>query len=281
MKHPVLAGLATAVLFSLASPALSEAPGTDLRLYTLDCGTLALDDMGIFSDTGEHAGEAGVMAVPCFLVRRGDDWLLWDAGLGDRLAVIPGGVHQLGGQWTVRRTLAAQLQDLGLAPADIAYVALSHAHADHSGNIDLFPDATWLMDPVELSAARAEPTPLGVDRGLLKVLDTASIRPIEGDMDVFGDGRVLILKTPGHTAGHKSLLVRLRNSGPVLLTGDLFHTRENRAYRRVPSPNVDRADTLASFDRFEGVAARESARVIVQHSPQDVATLPAPPFWLD
>lgn len=132
-----------------------------------------------------------------------------------------------------------------------------------------------------MSAARAEPTPLGVDPGLLKVLDTASIRPVEGDMDVFGDGSVLILKTPGHTAGHKSLLVRLRTAGPVLLTGDLFHTRENRAYRRVPTPNVDRADTLASFDRFEGVAARESARVIVQHSPEDVATLPASPSWLD
>lgn len=137
------------------------------------------------------------------------------------------------------------------------------------------------MDPVGLAAARAHPTPLGVDPGLLKVLDTVRIRPVEGHMDVFGDGSVLILKTPGHTAGHKSLPVRLRTSGPVLLTGDLFHTRENKAYRSVPAPNVDRADTLASFDRFEGVAARESARVIVQHSPEDVAALPASPSWLD
>lgn len=281
MNRLSFAGLAATALLAFASSGTAQAPAADLRLYTLDCGTLTLDDMGMFSDTGEHAGEAGVMAVPCFLVRHGDDWLLWDTGLGDRLAAFPGGVHQLGGQWAVRRTLEAQLQSLSLKPEDIDYVALSHTHADHSGNVDLFPDATWLMDPLELAAARAQPTPLGVDPGLLKVLDTARIRPIEGDMDVFGDGSVLLLKTPGHTAGHKSLLVRLRNSGPILLTGDLFHTRENRAYRRVPGPNVDRADTLASFDRFEGVAARESARVIIQHSPEDVAALPASPLSLD
>jgi glyoxylase-like metal-dependent hydrolase (beta-lactamase superfamily II) len=281
MNRLSFAGLVATALFTFASSAMAQAPTVDLRLYTLDCGTLALDDMGLFSDTGEHTGESGVMAVPCFLVRHGDEWLLWDTGLGDRLAAVPGGVHQLGGQWTVRRTLAGQLQAMGLRPADIDYVALSHTHADHSGNVDLFPDATWLTDPAELAAARALPAPLGVDPELLKPLDTAKIRLVHGDMDVFGDGSVLILKTPGHTAGHKSLLIRLPRSGPVLLTGDLYHTRENRAYRRVPGPNVDRADTLASFDRFEGVAAHESARVIIQHSTEDVAALPSPPSWLD
>lgn len=273
--------LAVFAALAVASPAAAQNASADLRLYTLDCGTLTLDDMGLFSDTGEHAGEAGVMAVPCFLVQHGDEWLLWDTGLGDRLAAVPGGVHQLGGQWTVTRTLASQLQALGLSPADVDYVALSHTHADHSGNVDLFPDATWLVDPVELSAARARPAPLGVDPELLTTLDGAIVRPVEGDLDVFGDGSVLILKTPGHTQGHKSLLIRLRKSGPVLLSGDLFHTRENRAWRRVPGPNVDRADTLASFDRFEGVAAHESARVIIQHSVEDVAALPASPSWLD
>lgn len=281
MHRPSFLALAVVAALALASAASARPSPPDVRLYTLDCGTLTLDDMGLFSDAGEHAGETGVMAVPCFLVRHGDDWLLWDTGLGDRLAAVPGGVHQLGGQWTVTRTLASQLQALGLTPADMTYVALSHTHADHSGNVDLFPDATWLLDPAELSAARAQPTPLGVQPALLEGLDTATIRPVDGDLDVFGDGTVVILRTPGHTAGHKSLLIRLVKAGPVLLTGDLFHTRENRAYRRVPGPNVDRADTLASFDRFEGVAAHESARVIIQHSVEDVAALPAPPAWLD
>lgn len=283
MTRFAILAAAIAVVFTSASTAMAQraSPTEPLRLYTLDCGTLSLDDMASFSDTGEHAGERGVMTVPCFLIRHRSEWLLWDTGLGDRLAAIPGGINQFGGQWTVGRTLVSQLDELGLKPSDITYVALSHTHADHSGNADLFPAATWIMDPLELAGLHSEPAPLGVIPGLLKVLDHAAIRRFDGDADVFGDGSVMILKTPGHTPGHKSLLIRLKTAGPILLTGDLYHTRENRAYHRVPSVNVSRADTLASFGRFDGVAAHENARVIVQHSIEDIATLPAAPFWLE
>lgn len=275
------AALAAVLCFTSVAQAQSAPASAPLHLYTLDCGTLALDDMAPFSDTGEHAGERGVMAVPCFLIRHGSEWLLWDTGLGDRLAAVPGGISQFGGQWTVGRTLVSQLDGLGLKPSDITYVALSHTHADHSGNANLFPNATWIMDPVELAGLHADPAPLGVIPSLLTVLDHATIRRFDGDADVFGDGSVLILKTPGHTPGHKSLLIRLKAAGPILLTGDLYHTRENRAYHRVPSVNVSRADTLASFGRFDGVAAHENARIIVQHSTEDVATLPVAPAWLE
>lgn len=288
MSRHILRSMAATLAVALTSvfgagqaSAQGQASDPAVRLYTLDCGRLEIDDMAPFSDTGEHADERGVMAVPCFLIRHASGWLLWDTGLGDRLAAIPGGVHQLGGQWTVRTTLVGQLAELGLSPSDITYVALSHTHADHSGNANLFPSATWLMDSTEVTGLSANPPPLGVDPSLLTVLQTAKIRPVDGDADVFGDGSVLILKTPGHTAGHKSLLVRLTGAGPILLTGDLYHTRENRAYGRVPSVNQNRADTLASFGRFEGVAARASARVIIQHSREDVASLPVFPAWLE
>ena len=241
------------------------APTPPLRLYTLDCGSLQLQDMGLFSDTGEHAGEAGVMAVPCYLIRHGDDWLLWDTGLGDDLAALPDGKDQLGGHWTVHRTLASQLADLGLAPRDIDYVALSHLHADHSGNSGLFPGSTWLLPAEELRWGAASPAPLGVDAALVARLPHDRLRPIDGDHDVFGDGSVMILRAPGHTPGHRILLVRLVGAGPVLLSGDLFHTRELRAVagadgQRRPRRYLGLHRSLCRSRRLRKRAGRDPAR---------------------
>ena len=264
-----------------ASPTVSATRAPEVRLYTLDCGTLAIDDMGMFSDTGEHAGEKGRLAVPCYLVKHGSDWLLWDTGLGDRLAALPDGERKLGGHWTVRRTLSSQLAALGLKPGDIRYVALSHTHADHSGNIALFPRATWLLSPTELAWARGRPTPLGVDATLIAGLAKVRIEPVADDRDVFGDGTVRILRAPGHTPGHKLLVVDLPRSGTVLLSGDLFHSRENYEKSLVPPVNVSRADTLASFDRFARLVRNTHARVVIQHAPEDFAAMPAFPKFLD
>jgi N-acyl homoserine lactone hydrolase len=103
------------------------------------------------------------------------------------------------------------------------------------------------------------------------------VEPVTLDKDVFGDGTVVMLDTPGHTPGHHALLVRLKEMGPVLLTGDLAHFRENYEGTGVPTFNTDRAQTLASFDRFKKIAANLNATVIIQHDPRDVGKLPAFP----
>lgn len=99
---------------------------------------------------------------------------------------------------------------------------------------------------------------------------------VAGDKDVFGDGSVIMLALPGHTPGHSALLVKLK-SGPVLFSGDQYHFTEQVKNRGVPAFNVDRADTLASHDRFDRIAANVRAKVIIQHEPADVAKLPAFP----
>ena len=104
----------------------------------------------------------------------------------------------------------------------------------------------------------------------------AKVEPVARDKDVFGDKSVMILDMPGHTPGHKALLVRLK-SGPVLLTGDLYHATEQVANRGVPAFNTNRADTLASFDRFQAVARSLKAKVIIQHESKDIAKLPVFP----
>ena len=91
---------------------------------------------------------------------------------------------------------------------------------------------------------------------------------------------VVVIQAPGHTTGHTVLLVRLAETGPILLSGDLWHLAEGRAGRRVPVFDTDRAQTLASMDRVEALVSATGARVIIQHAPADHASLPRSPASL-
>lgn len=255
----------------------TQGTAVGLRLYALDCGRIQVADMGMFSDTGEYDGRPGNLVSPCFVVVHPKGTLLWDTGLGDHLAgkgpVTDGGVTL-----QVERSLQSQLQLIGVKRID--YLAFSHTHFDHTGNAQAFPNATWLVNRQELDAALKNPGAF-VNPDHIRPPRQARQITIEGDHDVFGDGSVRILRTPGHTEGHQVLLLRLAGSGPVILSGDLYHTRENRHYQRVPAFNASRADTLASMNRIETIARNLGARIIVQHDPADFAALPQAPAYLE
>ena len=254
---------------------------TGVRLYTLDCGRAELKDMAMFSDTGEYDGKPGAIAVSCFVIQHPKGTLVWDTGMGDNLAEKKDGVDNGGIHMTVSVTLAEQLKALGLAPSDVTYVAFSHFHFDHTGSANLFTNSTWILNQSELHWALSSPTPGGVVPAVFSGYKTAKTNMIDGDFDVFGDGSVRILRTPGHTPGHQVLEIRLKKAGTVILSGDLYHTHENRTFKRVPGFNYERADTLASMDRVEKIVKNTKARFIVQHDGKDVASLPKFPAYLE
>ncbi|MEA3161750.1 MAG: N-acyl homoserine lactone hydrolase [Gammaproteobacteria bacterium] len=265
---------------SAACPAAASVK--ELRLYVLDCGHATFKDMGGFSDTGEYDGKPGEIAVPCFLIRHPKGDLLWDAGLGDHYNYPKEGSDAAPGvHVTVPVTLVAQLQSLNLTPKHVNFIAFSHLHWDHTGNANDFPDSVWIMNKTELAAALVLPPPGGVLPETWSVYKTAKTETIDGDYDVFGDGRVMILRAPGHTPGSQVLKLKLQKSGTVILSGDLYHLRANRLLKRVPVYNVDRADTLASMSRIETIVKNTHARLIVQHDPRDFQALPKPPAYLD
>lgn len=270
---------------ALACGAASQPPRStaapEVRLYTLDCGRIDFDDLKGFSDTGEHDGETESMPVSCFLIRHGAEWMLWDAGLGDEIASSPAGRTVVGLHFRVPRTLASQLAELGLRPSDIGRVGLSHLHADHSGNVGLFTGATFLVSPRDLAWASGPTPPDGVRRDVVTALQHSLIKPVAEDLDVWGDGSVVMLSTPGHTPGHHSLMVRLRRSGVVLLSGDVAHFQRNYDENLVPLGNVSRAETIASIGRLKGLAAHHHARVVIQHAKGVFESLPRPPSYLD
>ena len=170
-----------------------------------------------------------------------------------------------------------------IAAAQIRYIAVSHYHFDHIGQAAAFDSATLLIGAEDLAAVRkGDRLPDNSTDSATQLAPWVSggkpVEGLSGDKDVFGDGSVMILRLPGHTPGHQALLVRLPRRGNILLTGDLYHFPENRTNRNVPKFNTDRADTLASMDRFEGLARSQRATVIIQHELADVAKLPRFPL---
>lgn len=258
----------------------SDAPPA-VTLTRLDCGGMTgPQPLAAFNDAGESDTLSKKLVSSCYLVRHGSDLLLWDTGI----ATPSDG-------WVPGPPLPEQLAELGVKPGEVKYVGISHYHWDHTGQAGDFPDATLLVGENDWQAIQHGEKPIGAapanlahwlpGNGAAKPGKVQTIPPTVGDLDLFGDGTVIVLNTPGHTPGHHSLLVRLKHTGPVLLTGDLVHYSENYAEDGVPVFNTSRAESLASIDRFKRLAESLKAMVVIQHEPADLAKLPTFPKAAD
>lgn len=288
LTQTLLTGATAAILAACAPPAeappaeappppaeTAEAPAPALYVDVLDCGTIAISDLDAFSSAGDYAGQADEFTNTCYLVNHPNGRLLWDLGLPSQLAGQPPFTQQIF-TVSVDRTITDQLADLGVVPSELTYVAISHAHFDHIGQVDQVQGATWLVNQTEYDymfpadgGPPADPS-LAANFALFKPMETQTI---SDGHDVFGDGSVVIFQTPGHTPGHSSLQLTLPETGPVLLTGDLYHRTESRALGRVPRFNTSEESTLASMAAFEARATDLGAKVVIQHEPADVEPL--------
>jgi N-acyl homoserine lactone hydrolase len=269
-KLMVLAGI-LAVL--MGSAVAMGASGLE-RLYVLHCGQNIGKDQSRWSP-GVNEGKSIEFSDNCYLIRHAKGLLLWDTGVPDAVATMPDGMVVANGAITYRRvtTLAAQLTALGIKPADVTYVAVSHTHGDHVGNVALFPSSTILIQGAEYDWAMTQPTKPAFAA-------TQKIEKLAGDRDVFGDGSVTILATPGHTPGHQSLLVLLPKTGALVLSGDAVHFKDNWEQRRVPSMNFNRDQTLASLQRIATVLAEHKAQLWINHDkPQSDQLKYAPQYY--
>lgn len=243
----------------LALTARGVAAQTVDRLYIMDCGRNEATDQARWSP-GVNVGKPIELSDNCYLMKHGGQWLLWDTGYPDAVADKP--LTNAIGTATRPRKLADQLVEVGVRPTDITFVAVSHTHGDHVGNVDMFPAATLLIQKAEVDWAFADgkQPPFGKDRPM---------KPLAGDFDVFGDGSAVILSTPGHTPGHQSLLVHLPKTGYVVLTGDLAHFKDNWDNNRVPSMNTSAEQTRTSHDKVQKVLEEKKAQLWINH---DMAT---------
>jgi glyoxylase-like metal-dependent hydrolase (beta-lactamase superfamily II) len=261
-----------AILLLIASAGHAQSPTQakgPLQLWRLDCGSLEVD-LSAFSDTGLYAGQRRMLTSSCYLIRNGDQYLLWDTGLDGAIAGKP---RDKDGS-ELKKGLVTQLARVGVQPSDVKFLGISHYHYDHTGQAADFPQATLLIGKRDFEVVKSREQL--ARRFAPWLTGGGKVEEVVRDKDVFGDGRVTMLGLPGHTPGHSALLVRLA-SGPVLLSGDQYHFAEQVANRGVPTFNADRADTLASHDRFDRLAKNLGARVIIQHEPRDISKVPALP----
>jgi N-acyl homoserine lactone hydrolase len=277
MKKKLAAAAAFLSLTGFQAPPLQK-PLPELSLWRLDCGNFVIKDFNaFFSDTMAYApGKAKDITSSCYLIRNGDRYMLWDTGLTARLIGNPQDTPAQ--KIELKTTILDQLKRIGVRPDQIEMIGISHYHSDHLGQAASFPKAKLVIGKGDLDALSAKPPRAGLEPDLLKpwISGGGKVVAAAGDVDLFRDGRVIMLKTPGHTPGHNALLVKLA-SGNVLLTGDLYHFTEQVLIKGVPPFNTDRADTLASMDRFDKIARNIRAKVIIQHEPADIRKLPAFP----
>jgi N-acyl homoserine lactone hydrolase len=274
---PVVLVVGLGGVFGAAAQAPStkkaEPPKT-MRLYVFDCGLLNIAPAGVarYHVTPAEAGETR-MPVPCFLVAHPKGTLMWDVG------VIPdetveamaskGGAHfdvNPVSAAVVTRTLKSQLAAIGYSPTDITYVAISHAHKDHSANLNEFAASTWLVRPAEREFMwkkgneRVEPS------FYTKLEHSKSISLEKDEYDVFGDGKAVIKAAPGHTPGHQVLILQLASLGRVMIAGDLYHYLPERTFHRAPPDNEFSVQQSAdSRTRIEEYVKKTNTTLWIEH----------------
>jgi N-acyl homoserine lactone hydrolase len=262
---------------------LEPKPAAVERMYVIDCGENQLKDLSRWTP-GENVGKPFLFGDHCYLIKHAKGWMLWDTGNPDRLAALPNGLPNPAGTITafMKKPLADSLKEIGVAPGDIAYFAMSHSHGDHSGNANLFAASTIYMQQAEYDAVFG-PTPdkYGFAVANFEKLKGAKFVMLHGDYDVFGDGSVVIKSTPGHTPGHQSLAVRLPKRGVVLLTGDLVHLVYSWDHDIVPGFNFDVEASRRSIATMKDFVAKNNAQVWVNHDKAQHDALPAAPAYVE
>jgi N-acyl homoserine lactone hydrolase len=254
---------------------------SELRLYVLDCGTISAMDPALFGLRASEINREATFVTPCYLIVHPKGTLIWDVGQvpdqdipDDGTEVVQQGILK------AKRRLGPQLAAIGFEPKDITYIAMSHYHADHTANANMFAGSIWIVQQAEYDVMFSD-AQVGIRMpDTYKDLKTARrITLNNADYDVFGDGSVIIKTAPGHTPGHQMLFLKLKKFGPLLLAGDLYHLPEERTLDRVPTFDFDAAMTRATRKKVDQFLQQTGATLWIQHDPPTYASLKKAPQY--
>jgi N-acyl homoserine lactone hydrolase len=272
--------IAAALIAGCAGSGTERQAGVQ-RLYAFNCGEARVKDVSRWSP-GVNVGKPMDFSDNCYLIRHARGLMLWDTGYADAVAAMPNGLDTPLQVARRQKTLASQLAEIGVAPAQVTHIAFSHTHSDHVGNANLFTSATLYMQEPEYEAAFGpNAAKFNFAAANYDKLRASPVVKLKGDHDVFGDGSVTVISTPGHTPGHQSLLVRLPKTGPVLLSGDAVHFQDNWENRRVPAFNFSKEESLKSMEKMAALLASTGAQLWINHDKAQSERIPRSPAYVE
>jgi glyoxylase-like metal-dependent hydrolase (beta-lactamase superfamily II) len=281
-RHWIAGALAVVGIVASSVEAQRSQPAPQSpRIYIFDNGAISGLDPALFNFKREELGELDFVNVS-YLIVHPLGTLMFDAGAvpdshfeADASPVVEGIV-------SATKPLLPQLAAAGYAPGDVTFFALSHFHSDHTANANEFANATWIVQKAERDFMFAD-SPQGIIQpATYAALRNADTKILDNeDFDVFGDGTVVIMATPGHTPGHQVVAVKLASRGTVLLGGDLYHYPEERTTGRVPTFEFDADQSKASRARVEQYLKDNDAALWIEHDTATHAALPRAPGYVD
>jgi len=280
-----------AALFAGAASAQAQ----DIRLYVFSSGALTIGK-GVLQNFGPMDPPIQV-PVGFYLVKHPKGNVLFDTGNNDNLINDinwwPKGLQGLNPVRTPDVGIHAQLDKIQVKPDDVKYVVASHLHLDHGGNVSRFPNSTIVLQKSEIqNAFWPEPGTGGpyIIGDVMPLRAPNSNNPnaqkmiqLDGDLDIFGDGSVVVKRWVAHTPGSQMMIVKLKNSGTIVLTGDNVYFREN-VEKNLP-PNIVLAyyptGFYTAYEFIRHLMATQKADYFTAHDPDAFKAMKKPPAFYD
>jgi glyoxylase-like metal-dependent hydrolase (beta-lactamase superfamily II) len=279
-------GLALGLAWFVAATPFAQAQ-QNAKLYVFTSGSL-----GGFPKAALQIGGQGNIdwaPVSFYVITHPRGNIIFDTGNNDKTITDPDGwwgplAKGFGLKMTKDDAMAAQLAKIGLKTDDIKYVVVGHLHLDHGGNIAPFPNATLVAQNDELKAAwwPDEGYSLYYLPGDFAMTKSMKVVRLDGDLDLFGDGTFRLFRAPGHTPGSQFAVVRLKNSGPIILTSDTVYLKESLDKNLIPPiPGTwSPMGMYQGYQRIRLIRDTEGAQLFIAHDPELFkATRHAPEFY--
>lgn len=282
MRRMILALLAAATVSIVVAEAQQKPPVvTSPRIYVFEAGSIKGLDPKLFNFTREELKEVDFINI-AYLIVHPKGTVMFDTGGIPDSAFKPGGGTVTEGIMSATKPLKPQLAAIGYTPSDIRYLVLSHYHSDHTANANDFAGATWIVQKAERDFMFADKPQGIIQPAQYSALKNAKTTVLNNeDLDVFGDGSVVVMSTPGHTQGHQVPFVKLPKRGPVVLAGDLYHYPEERATGRTPTFEFNAEQSTAARKKIETFIKQNKAELWIEHDIATHAKLPKAPAFVE